>query len=465
MKHQLIHSEGSSRLLLIFAGWGMDPGVFSNISRPGYDLMVVWDYRSLEFDHSILASYSEVCLLAWSMGVFAASRVLAPSDSKISLRIAVNGTLSPIDDNLGIPENVYYSTLENLSEKSLQKFFRRMSYGKEDRSLFESLMPRRDIVELADELRAVAEAAKVQPDCDFRWDLAVVGLNDLIFPPANQQKAWTQKDVRMRTLDRGHFFDFSLLTNHYFIDKASASSHFETSLSTYSDNAGVQSEVVKTIVSLLKTHGIDTQLKEGPRIIEIGSGSGLLSREIGRLSKGAKITFLDFASPFPPDLPEGNSYFHRKCDAEVDISNFEKSSVDFIFSSSTIQWFNSPEKFLLECRKILKPGGLAVISTFVEGNLREISELTGLALPMLSSEEWHDMVSRHFTILAQENFEHIMVFDYPIEVLRHLKNTGVNSLGGTDSNRNALELIRRYPGSADGRYRLTYTPAIFILEA
>ena len=68
MKHELIHSENSPRLLLIFAGWGMDADVFRDIRRPGYDVMVVWDYRSFFIDWSCTASYTEICLLAWSMG-------------------------------------------------------------------------------------------------------------------------------------------------------------------------------------------------------------------------------------------------------------------------------------------------------------------------------------------------------------------------------------------------------------
>lgn len=98
MNYQLVSDTGSHRLLLIFAGWGMDANVFSHVRRPGYDVMVVWDYRTFHIDWSVCEPYEEICLLAWSMGVFAASQTTQAIDYKITCRIAVNGTLRPIDD-------------------------------------------------------------------------------------------------------------------------------------------------------------------------------------------------------------------------------------------------------------------------------------------------------------------------------------------------------------------------------
>ena len=126
MKHELIHSENSRRLLLIFAGWGMDAGVFGHLRRPGYDVMVVWDYRSFHIDWSCVESYEEICLMAWSMGVYAASETVQAIEHKITRRVAVNGTMSPIDDLKGIPQAIFYGTLEGLSEATLRKFNRRM---------------------------------------------------------------------------------------------------------------------------------------------------------------------------------------------------------------------------------------------------------------------------------------------------------------------------------------------------
>lgn len=466
MKQRLIHSEGSERLLLIFAGWGMDPGVFANISRTGYDIMVVWDYRSFDFDFSLIDSYPEICLFAWSMGVFAASRILKDNDRSISLRMAVNGTIYPIDNEKGIPENIFYSTLENLSESSLMKFFRRMSAGKEDRALFERMMPKRDIAELTEELQAISTFYRESPSPDFRWDVAIVGERDLIFPMQNQLKAWGEANAIVKTIEKAHFFDFSSLIGHYFIDKDTAGRHFTSSISSYTDNAEVQGDVIERLLSLIETSGLLPLLnKENASVLEIGSGSGMLSRRIASLVSEASISFWDLAYPMPTGLPEGNAYSYRHCDAEIEIGALPKASVDFIFSSSTIQWFNSPEKFLMECNRVLRPGGYLFLTTFVAGNMKEISEISGVSLPLLSQEEWLEIAKRHFSVVATEFYERQLVFTSSLEVLRHLKLTGVNSLGNFSSGSNsAFSIIRRYPVSSDGLCRLTYSPFIFLLR-
>lgn len=59
-------------------------------------------------------------VFAWSFGVYAAAYWLRKENLSPTMAVAINGTLSPIDDELGIPVGVFNGTLENLSEKSLQ---------------------------------------------------------------------------------------------------------------------------------------------------------------------------------------------------------------------------------------------------------------------------------------------------------------------------------------------------------
>ncbi len=48
MKYRLLTSGNERRLLLIFAGWGMDDAPLRELTpHAGYDLAVAWDYRDL----------------------------------------------------------------------------------------------------------------------------------------------------------------------------------------------------------------------------------------------------------------------------------------------------------------------------------------------------------------------------------------------------------------------------------
>ncbi len=78
MKIELTYTSDSHRLLLIFAGWGMDPQPFRHLTANGYDIAVAFDHRSAECADiiNLLPRYSEICLLAWSFGVAAAAHFL-----------------------------------------------------------------------------------------------------------------------------------------------------------------------------------------------------------------------------------------------------------------------------------------------------------------------------------------------------------------------------------------------------
>lgn len=93
MKQAFVGDRGlNDKLILIFAGWGMDCGVFSDLSFDGCDIMVVWDYREDGFDLSALQGYSEIYLFAWSFGVFVASAKMSDlRQFPVMLRVAING--------------------------------------------------------------------------------------------------------------------------------------------------------------------------------------------------------------------------------------------------------------------------------------------------------------------------------------------------------------------------------------
>ena len=57
----LIH-EHHPRLLLFFAGWGADETPFKNYRPADSDYMLCYDYRSLDFDTSLLAEYTDMPL-------------------------------------------------------------------------------------------------------------------------------------------------------------------------------------------------------------------------------------------------------------------------------------------------------------------------------------------------------------------------------------------------------------------
>ena len=119
------HNPGCRSLILVYAGWSTSPSLYQDIEITGWDVAVVYDYSDLSVDLSFLEGYNTVWLFAWSLGVRMAAASLPPE--KITAAFAINGTLSPVSDTEGIPPKIYNATADNLDERNLKKFQRRMT--------------------------------------------------------------------------------------------------------------------------------------------------------------------------------------------------------------------------------------------------------------------------------------------------------------------------------------------------
>ena len=110
MKQVYIIKKNNPKLLLFFAGWAADETPFKQYCPQGMDYMICYDYRTLDFDTSILEQYRQVNVVAWSMGVWAAPIALASVPKEKLLLIAFNGTITPIGDTDGTPEKTFRDT-------------------------------------------------------------------------------------------------------------------------------------------------------------------------------------------------------------------------------------------------------------------------------------------------------------------------------------------------------------------
>lgn len=205
---QFLINRGGERLILLFAGWSMDETPFLDITEipvvgdiSGMDILVCYDYRSLEFDGELLANYSDVTLVAFSMGVWVAEQ-LTFADNVIRF-IAINGTGAPVDDRWGIPVEIFNGTLESLNVSNLVKFNRRMC--REGFAEFQKRMPKREMAEIVDELRLIGERSAIGSKGLVSWDMAVVSTRDYIFPMVNMCNFWKNKDVNVVEIDAPHF--------------------------------------------------------------------------------------------------------------------------------------------------------------------------------------------------------------------------------------------------------------------
>lgn len=460
MRHEFVKREGNPRLILIFAGWGMDATPFRHISRPGYDTLVLWDYRDLTIDWSMVSAYDEIVLIAWSMGVYAASMSIHAIDDRISARIAVNGTLTPVDNLRGIPEAIFEGTAATLDERNLRKFFRRMCGDRQTTERFMLVAPSRPVGELVDELRAIYPEPWFANPKVTDWDLAVIGRDDAIFPACNQQRAW--HDTPVAVVDRPHYIDLQEIADAYIIDKERAADRFGSHRETYDSNTPVQKAIVDALVADIYRTGSNRQLAaEGSSCLEIGCGTGSLSRQLARLTSQGFLHLWDIAECPPEDIPASQ---FKSCDAELQICRTPSGRFDAIASASTIQWFNSPRRFIAECLRVLRPGGLLILTAFVRGNMHELTAAGASTLNLPDERRWRAMIPSAFEIVSWTTEDYDMAFPEPVDVLRHLRLSGVNGLDRSSKAVAGPTIIRRYPRMLDGQCHITYRTIRMILK-
>ena len=184
MKYKWLNKGTEKNLIVFFNGWGMDENIVKHLESDGYDVLMFYDYNSpdTDFDFSSLKTYPTKYLIAWSMGVMTATLFDLDYDKKI----AINGTLKPIDNEFGIPERIYNLTLKGFSPKGAEKFIKNMfNNDAEQTSLIYT--PNRDFENQKSELEALTHYSA---NPDFKYDKIILSSEDKIIPTKNQMAFW-----------------------------------------------------------------------------------------------------------------------------------------------------------------------------------------------------------------------------------------------------------------------------------
>lgn len=226
---------------------------------------------------------------------------------------------------------------------------------------------------------------------------------------------------------------------------------FEKSLPFYEDYAVVQREMAGKLAEKIGKLRIP-----GKRILEIGCGSGLLTRVLAQLEWEELIV-----NDLIPQCGEKIRVIHPKITflaGDAEGKDFP-GDFDLIASNATFQWLKSPQAFLQKMKEKLRPGGILAFTTFGPGNFQEIREIVGEGLDYYSLEEWIEMARCLKPIKIWEE-ERVLLFDSHLDVLKHICRTGVNGLSKTRwSLADAKYFASAYEKLKKGKsYPLTYRP-------
>lgn len=193
--------------LLFVSGWGMGPEPFTAVDFGPIDVLLIYDYRSMESSAVVpLVPQQRLHLLAWSMGVWAAAW-LARYDPlfarlRFSSTTALGGTLFPLDERCGIPAAQFKTLLDTFSPANMEQFYHSMFASAEEAERFLHYLPRRSSTELREELHSLYECSSTTQLPDI-YNRRLVTARDRVFSPRNQVRAWGRE--RCETLPLPHF--------------------------------------------------------------------------------------------------------------------------------------------------------------------------------------------------------------------------------------------------------------------
>ncbi len=213
MKTCWLKQTGGDDCLLFLSGWGMGLEPFADVDFGPADVLLVYDYRSMDSSslRPLLPKSGRLHLLAWSMGVCAAAWLARHEPFFAGLHFssatALGGTLSPVDDRCGIPAKNFSAMLDDFSPVALEQFRRSMFDYEEEAERFLRCLPRRSPEELRAELEQLHELLRKEAEpLPEIWNRRIVTARDRVFPARNQVRAWGREQCEILPLPHFPFY-------------------------------------------------------------------------------------------------------------------------------------------------------------------------------------------------------------------------------------------------------------------
>jgi malonyl-CoA O-methyltransferase len=205
--------------------------------------------------------------------------------------------------------------------------------------------------------------------------------------------------------------------------------------------------------------------------LDLGCGTGWFTRKFADLKGIGVLAGVDLSSGMLEQARENGPEGINWVVGDAEQLPLPDDSVDLIFSNLMIQWCDDPRAVLQECQRILHPGGFLMVSTLLDGTLRE------LKAAWHSADPDHQHVNRFETALALqakvraelpdavvENRSIRLPYDSPMALAGELRHLGAGFRGA--GRRRAVtapgrlrEMCKQYPKEPDGTIMASYEAA------
>ena len=164
-------------------------------------------------------------------------------------------------------------------------------------------------------------------------------------------------------------------TRPFPVDKARVRAHFDRSAAHYDEVAVLQRSCGEHLDERLELIRIEPRT-----ILDLGAGTGTLTRALARRYPRARVCAIDIAPAMLEQarrrLPRWRRWRGRESFVAGDIEAlpFADDCADLIVSNLALQWCNDFDRCLAEFRRVLRPDGLLLFTTCGPDTLHELRD-------------------------------------------------------------------------------------------
>jgi SAM-dependent methyltransferase len=101
------------------------------------------------------------------------------------------------------------------------------------------------------------------------------------------------------------------------------------------------------------------ELRQGARVLDVGCGTGFNVRRLR--DRGFSVVGLE-PSPTMRERAQRDNPDSEILDGDIERLPFDDATFDFVLAIEVIRYLDGPDRALSEIRRVLKPGGLAIVT-------------------------------------------------------------------------------------------------------
>lgn len=244
------------------------------------------------------------------------------------------------------------------------------------------------------------------------------------------------------------------------LSQARVQQSFRRGLGSYHAGASVQARIAGHLSAMLA----ENAGRSFERVFEFGCGTGHLTRALTENHEIEEL-YLNDLVPDCADAAQAAVCGTPKVRFQAgDVQSVElPGAADLIASASTVQWIENQPRLLACLSGQLAEGGWLALSGFGSAQFHELAALgsTAGAPGYRDAGEWAAILPAEMELVAVHQTRIVRYFDTARDVLRHLRETGVNGNAQGGWTRGQLA---GFEAEYDARFRtdagltLTYDP-------